>query len=204
MKNSSRRSNKAINRKEFLQTIVGTAVVGKALPDHLFAQGAESQGQEAGARKNPNRMVVDRLERAERYFSRHPLFEKAFTFLRQPSLAELATGKHEVDGTRIYCLISKGPGRKRTEAKLEAHRKYIDIQYVIHGPDEMGWKPTAACQSLDQDYDADKDIMFFKDQPQKWTKVPTGSFAIFFPRDSHAPLVSSGEIHKVVMKVAVE
>ncbi|TKJ33718.1 MAG: YhcH/YjgK/YiaL family protein [Planctomycetes bacterium B3_Pla] len=149
-------------------------------------------------------MIIDTLDRAEDYYDMHPAFEKAFAFLRQNSLNELPTVRHEIDGDRLFCMISKGPGRSRAEAKLEAHRKYVDIQYVIAGTDEMGFKPTADCRLPDTDYDAEKDIGFFKDEPESWTKVPAGSFVIFFPQDAHAPLVSSGEIHKVVLKIAAE
>jgi YhcH/YjgK/YiaL family protein len=149
-------------------------------------------------------IIVDRLDRAERYFDMHPAFEKAFAFLHQDTLGQLAPGRHEIDGEKMFCLISNGPGRKREEARLEAHRKYIDIQYVIAGADEMGWKPAAECEIQDEVYDADKDIEFFKDEPRSWTVVPAGSFAIFFPEDAHAPLVSDAAIHKVVLKIAVE
>ena len=149
-------------------------------------------------------IVMDRLDRAERYYDRHPAFEKAFTFLRQDSLAQWAPGRYEIDGDKMFCLISDGPGRKREQARLEAHRKYIDIQYIIAGADEMGWKPATKCKIPDVEYDAEKDIEFFKDPPRRWTVVPAGSFAIFFPADAHAPLVSDGAIHKVVLKIAVE
>jgi len=36
-----------------------------------------------------------------------------------------------------------------------------------------------------------------------WCPVPAGSFAVFFPEDAHAPMVSDGEVHKVILKVAV-
>jgi YhcH/YjgK/YiaL family protein len=68
----------------------------------------------------------------------------------------------------------------------------------------MGWKPTADCKEIDKKYNADEDIMFFNDTPDSWTPVPAGSFVIFFPQDAHAPLVSEGEIHKAVLKIAVE
>jgi YhcH/YjgK/YiaL family protein len=109
-----------------------------------------------------------------------------------------------VDGDRIYAIISKGPGRNRIQAMLEAHRKYIDIQYVISGIDEMGWKSLADCGLTSREYDKDKDVVFFKDAPVEWVKVRAGSFAVFFPQDAHAPLVGDGEIHKAVVKVAVE
>jgi len=149
-------------------------------------------------------MIVDRLKRAESYFEQHPSFGKAFEFLRRKDLSGLSPGRHEVDGDRIYAIISKGPGRNRIQAMLEAHRKYIDIQYVISGIDEMGWKSLADCGLTSREYDKDKDVVFFKDAPVEWVKVRAGSFAVFFPQDAHAPLVGDGEIHKAVVKVAVE
>jgi biofilm protein TabA len=149
-------------------------------------------------------MIIDRLESAEQYFDMHPVFKKAFAFLRQESLSDLPLGRHEIDGDRLFCLISKAPGKKREEARLEAHRKYIDLQYVISGVDEMGWKPLSACKIHDLGYDADKDIEFFKDKPQAWIKISAGSFALFFPEDAHAPLIGEGIIHKAVLKIAVE
>jgi YhcH/YjgK/YiaL family protein len=149
-------------------------------------------------------VITDSLERAEDCYHLHTVFERAFAFLRQDALAELPSGRHEIDGDRLFCVISKGPGRSRAEAKLEAHRKYIDIQYVMAGTDEMGTKPTADCQLPDTGYDAENDIEFFRDEPGSWTKVRAGSFIVFFPEDAHAPLVSTGEIHKAVLKVAIE
>jgi YhcH/YjgK/YiaL family protein len=149
-------------------------------------------------------MIIDRLENADRYCDMHPGFAKAFAFLRRSDLTELPAERHEIDGDRLFCMISKGPGRPRAEAKLEAHRKYIDIQYVIAGNEEMGWKPTADCRVVDVPYDAENDIGFFKDEPDSWNKVPPGSFVIFFPQDAHAPLVGNGQIHKAVLKIAVE
>jgi len=153
---------------------------------------------------NRDHIITDSLERAEDYYHMHPAFERAFAFLRQDALAERTGGRHEIDGDRLFCMISKCPGRSRAEAKLEAHRRYIDIQYVIAGTDDMGSAPTAECKLVDTAYDAEKDIEFFRDQPQDWTKVPAGSFIIFFPERAHAPLVSDGEIHKAVLKIAVE
>ncbi|MBN2030984.1 YhcH/YjgK/YiaL family protein [bacterium] len=149
-------------------------------------------------------MIMDQLENGESYFEMHPLFEKAFAFLNRSDIAELPAGRYEIDGDRLFGIFSQGTGKSRAEARLEAHRKYIDIQYIIEGVDEMGWKPTADCTVQDVDYSDADDIEFFKDEPQTWTRVPAGSFAIFFPEDAHAPMVGDGEIHKVVLKVAVE
>ena len=148
-----------------------------------------------------SQMIVATLDQAQTYETEHPAFVKAFNFLRQDSLAELAPGRYEINGDSVFCIISNDSGKTRQEARLEAHRKYIDIQYVISGHEEMGWRPITECSDINTPYDAEKDIMFFNDAAKTWTTVPPGSFAIFTPDDAHAPMVGDGVIHKVVCKV---
>jgi YhcH/YjgK/YiaL family protein len=148
-------------------------------------------------------MILDILENAKLYIPLHNGFLKAFEFLKRPSLTSLQPGRHEIDGERVFALISKGPGRMKPDGKLETHRKFIDIQYIIAGADEMGWKPGSACTTPAGPYDPEKDIQFFNNEPDAWVLVHAGAFAIFFPEDAHLPLISRGAIHKVVVKVAV-
>ena len=148
-------------------------------------------------------MILATLAEADRYGALHPLFPRAFAFLRSTDLQVLAPGKHAVDGERIFAIVEACAGRSRAEAKLECHRRYIDIQLVLEGVDEMGWKPVAECVAPATDYDAARDIRFFNDAPASWVATPPGSFCLFFPDDAHAPLVSTGSIRKVVMKIAV-
>jgi len=88
-------------------------------------------------------------------------------------------------------------------AKLEAHRKYIDIQLVLEGDETMGWKPLADCLNPVSEHSMEKDIRFFHDAPASWIAVPPDHFCIFFPEDAHAPLVGKGQVRKVIFKVAV-
>jgi len=163
-----------------------------------------SKNQDTSTPGSRDQILVDNLENSEQYYKINPYFKDAFEFLKQSTLADIPAGRHEINGDRLFCIITKGPGKSRAEAKLEAHRKYIDIQYIISGIDEMGWRPTATCDSIDTAYDLNNDIEFFKDEPQTWTKVSPGSFAIFFPEDAHAPMVGDDEIHKVVVKVMLQ
>lgn len=158
----------------------------------------------ADSQKKRDHIIVDKLDQADKYIGMHPEFKKVFTFLREKNLSDLSLGRHEIDGNHLFYIVQRELGRKRTESKLEAHRKYIDIQYVIAGSDEMGWKSTSDCKMVDAYYDENNDIMFFNDEPKSWNHVPAGSFTIFFPQDAHAPMISDGEIHKIVFKVAVE
>ncbi len=151
-------------------------------------------------------MILDRLENLDRYFPLHAGFRQACDYLRQTDYTKLTAGKHEVDGAKLFLMLNKGSGKGREGVKLEAHRRYIDIQYTIAGPDEIGWRPLAACTQIDRPYDAHTDFGLFADRPQAWVAVPPGSFAIFFPEDAHAPMGAGAdcELLKAVVKVAVD
>jgi biofilm protein TabA len=149
-------------------------------------------------------MILDGLTNEEQLRKLHPGFGAAFQFLQGTNLNQLPEGRQEIDGPRLYALVVRGQGRGQKGAKLEVHRRYIDIQYSLTGHDVIGWKQLSACRNPVEDYNEIKDIQFFLDPSDSWVTVPQGSFGIFYPEDAHAPMASEGPIHKVVVKVAVD
>ena len=148
-------------------------------------------------------MILSTLANADCYAALHPLFPRAFEFMRNTDLLSLAPGRYPIIDKQLFVIVENVPGRTRADAKLECHRKYIDIQLVLEGTDEMGWKALADCYNPVIDYSAEKDIQFFHDAPATWIITPPGAFCIFFPDDAHAPLVSDGNIRKAIFKIAV-
>ncbi|TXT27144.1 MAG: hypothetical protein FD134_219 [Gallionellaceae bacterium] len=149
-------------------------------------------------------MILSTLSLSSRYAALHPLFPRAFDYIRNTDLLALAPGRYPIVGEQLFVIVENAAGRTRAEAKLECHRKYIDIQLILDGAEEMGWKPLAGCTQPVSDYSAEKDIRFFHDAPASWVAVPPGHFCIFFPEDAHAPLVANGNIRKAIFKVAAE
>ena len=147
-------------------------------------------------------MIIDHLQNANRYVSLNPRFPAAFRYLENLTPRELIVERVEIEGDKLYAMMSFKPGKKKEEAKLEAHRKYIDIQYIVSGTESMAWKPQRSCMSIRSPYDETKDVILYDDEPSTWCSVHPGSVAIFFPEDAHAPMVSEGKIHKIVLKVA--
>ncbi|MCG6537007.1 MAG: YhcH/YjgK/YiaL family protein, partial [Syntrophales bacterium LBB04] len=126
-------------------------------------------------------MILDVLENAHRYLDLNKGFAKAIEFLLRPDLKELPVGRYEIDGDCVYATVSKDFGRKKEDALLEAHEKYIDIQLVLAGTDDMGWKPKSSCKHPSGEYDQKTDMQFFADNPDAWLSTESGSFAILFP-----------------------
>ncbi len=146
-------------------------------------------------------MILDSLAHAERYYSLHPAFRKAFEYLRK---GNFTPGRHELEKTHLLAIGDDTNGKGHEKARLEAHKRYIDIQYALDGNDEIGWRPTHNCHGIAEAYNEEKDIVFYTEKPWVWLPVPKGYFAIFFPEDAHAPLAGNGPIQKIVMKVATK
>ena len=149
-------------------------------------------------------MILSALSQTSRYAALHPLFQQAFDYMRDTDLNALAPGRYPIVGDELFAIVEQAPGKTKEMAKLEAHRKYIDIQLVLDGDERMGWKPLADCLNPVSEHSEEKDIRFFHDAPASWIAVPPDHFCIFFPEDAHAPLVGEGQIRKVIFKVAVQ
>ncbi|MBN2684195.1 MAG: YhcH/YjgK/YiaL family protein [Pontiellaceae bacterium] len=147
-------------------------------------------------------MILDTLKNAAHYAGFRDGCSEAFGFLDQPGIETLTDGKYEINGERVYAIVSRTQGRAISDGQLEGHRKYVDIQYVISGEESMGWRAADGLKSAVA-YDEERDLEFFEGEPESIVRVPPGSFAVFLPTDAHLPLIGNGPIHKVVVKVAL-
>jgi biofilm protein TabA len=166
-------------------------------------------------------MIFSSLTQSGRYAALHPLFQRAFDYIRDTDLYVMAPGRYHILGDDLIAIVEHVPAKTKEMAKLEAHRRYIDIQLVLEGDETMGWKPLADCLNPVSEHSMEKDIRFFHDAPASYVPVPPDHFCIFFPEDAHAPLIggsssqtadaaqkstpakNGGLIRKVIFKVAV-
>lgn len=146
-------------------------------------------------------MIIDSLSNAEKYAHLHPLFAKAFEFINNQNLKEMAAGKYPIDGDNLHAAVSEKPGTGKAEAKFEAHDHCIDIQVCISGLETMGWKTRQDCVDIKTPYNSEKDVTFFNDKPDTYFELHEMQFSIFYPEDVHAPMIGDGEIKKMVVKV---
>jgi len=149
-------------------------------------------------------MILDCLPQWRRYATTLPGLAKAFEYL-QTLDAGCPNGRYELDGDRMYCLVQRYRTKPREQAAFEAHRKYVDVQFMLAGRETILWAPLAALTKVTQPYDSSRDIGFFAPVTGA-TLVQLGvqQFAILFPEDGHAPGVEADgamEVVKAVVKV---
>lgn len=149
-------------------------------------------------------MILDAIEFSDRWHSIHPGFAAAFGFLREAWATPPSPGKYVLEPDRLWIIVERGQGRSRGDSPLEFHRRFIDIQCVLAGDEEMGWAPLTDESAREVAFDRDHDIGFLTSPARTWFHVYPGQFTIFFPQDAHAPLAGTGPVLKAIAKVAVD
>ena len=149
-------------------------------------------------------MILDSLKNKAQYSALHPRFQAVFDFIDNNDVASLPCGRHDIDGDNIYVMVQELDLREVSAARLELHRKYIDIQLLLSGPNEVfGWSEKKDCLTAETEFDEQKDIQLFTDIPQCFYSVGEGQFSILFPEDGHAPMLGEGHVKKCIFKVAL-
>jgi YhcH/YjgK/YiaL family protein len=150
-------------------------------------------------------MILDDLNNIQKYVAIHPRFEKAFAYLKATDFENAKPGKYAIEGEHIYAMVvnEEGIAMLDSTSEFECHNTYIDIQYVFGGVETVGYKSRLTCVEPRGEYDAKKDVLFYEDAPDFFFKLYPGQFGIYFPEDVHAPMIGTGKIRKVVMKIRV-
>lgn len=150
-------------------------------------------------------MILDTLDNSARYFALGERIVVALKYLRENDCTKLPVGKIPIQGEQIYALVQDNTTKTRDQGVWEAHRKYIDVQFVAAGVEEMGYANIRSL-TVKKPYDEQVDYALF-DGSGSFVTVPAGSFTIFFPDDGHIPgSAVDGQpaaVRKVVVKVAV-
>ena len=146
-------------------------------------------------------MIIDRIEEQERYYPIHPDMELAFAFLAEAH--DLECGRYELENG-LFATVAEGDTVQLEQGRIEAHRKYIDLQYCISGGERMSW---AHIQELNiEQEDPEHDCYFYTGRSTAMSIRP-GMFYIMFPSDGHRPGCHQEfpkHYRKVVVKIPVE
>lgn len=147
-------------------------------------------------------MIFDTLDRASLYTGLGECMDAAFEYLRTADLNALETGRVDLSDD-LYVMVQRFTTRAPETGVWEAHRKYIDIHYLVSGKERIGFANLGYMQ--DGKEDPEKDMYYPTGSGHDLVLHP-GCFAVFYPQDAHAPGLAADQsepIYKVVMKVRV-
>ena len=116
---------------------------------------------------------------------------------------QLEAGRYEFDGG--YFMIQKGVTKPLSEGTYEAHRRYIDVQILLEGAEEIAWeelKNLTVCLPYDETGDKER----YTGEHKHHMLITEGMFWAAFPQDGHQALGHLEEPYnykKIVLKLPV-
>ena len=147
-------------------------------------------------------MVYDKIDNIETYKGLSEDIYEGLKFLKKAT-PDLPCGVHEIN-PRVKAIVSEYETKAVNENGYEAHRKFIDIQYLLKGSEKN------CCLSLEKlketkPYKEEIDAAFYEaDLPAQELMLGDGFFAIFWPQDGHIPGLCFNVkmlVKKVVVKI---
>lgn len=148
-------------------------------------------------------MVLDKIENFKHYEMLSEKIALAFAYINETDFSQIALGKYEIDKDEVFALVQEYDTKDKSEGKLEGHRRYIDVQYIVSGIELMGVTSLANQKLISRN---DEDDYAFFEGDSSFVKVDAGMFAIFFPDDLHMPCIKFkqvSKVRKVVIKVRI-
>ena len=147
-------------------------------------------------------MIVDRLENAGMYAGLDAGIGNALAWLQETDIAGLENGRHDIVGDDVYALVQAYTTKPAGEGVWEAHRSYIDVQYVFSGVERIGYAELSKL-TVTQAYDDETDCLLAAGTGDLLL-MQAGTFMILAPQDAHMPGMADAEpmqVQKVVIKV---
>lgn len=151
-------------------------------------------------------MIIDKIENLNNYEAVLPAIKQIICFLEDYKACPKAEGKYEIDGENLFASVQKYTTCKST-SNPEAHKKYIDVQCVLDGVEQMDMAALSTLTEVEERFSKGQDVAFYDGIHTTKTVLSAGDFAILFPQDAHCPGLMYNdipcEVEKIVFKVKI-
>ena len=128
-------------------------------------------------------MIYDHIDRIGLYRFGQAA-QQSFEFLKTLT-PDTPDATYEIIGRDVYVMVQSYETEAEPSPILEAHRKYIDIQYCIANTEYIAVAPLDE-STVKTPYDAEKDVAFYHAQKMMTLSAMTpGRFVLLFPSDEH-------------------
>jgi len=149
-------------------------------------------------------MIFDRIENRNSYHLQSDIY-MALNYLAKLNYDCIPSARVSIDGSRIFAdpvsLISK----PLEECKFEAHRRFIDLHYILSGTEGISTANVMNLTSINS-FDETADIGFFHGKEDGTYFLTPGCFMVCWPQDAHRVAMmrdSPAKIKKIVVKIKI-
>ena len=150
-------------------------------------------------------MIFGNIKDAVRYKNIVKNASKAFEFVSDALENGMENGRYDIDGSKIYAIVSEYDTKSREECRLESHKRYIDLQFVLDGEEIIGVTHRDGL-TVSEKYSCERDVEFYEPAKTSDVLLKKGDFVLLFPEDAHAPAISLNtpcKVKKIVVKIEI-
>ena len=148
-------------------------------------------------------MIFDTLDNVNNYEGLGRVYT-ALKFLSETDFSKIDLGRYELDGDNIFYMV-QSYNTDPDKTISEAHKKYIDIQYMVEGEEIIGVADISSEKELTEAKE-ENDVWFYNCKTEPLT-LSAGKYMVLYPNDLHCPGVATKgtalTCRKVVVKVKV-
>jgi len=153
-------------------------------------------------------MILDKLENAALYYEVCPGLDRILKVAAEITPETFPKERLILEEDALFLNFFEYETHPLAAAKLEAHKKFIDVMYIVSGTESIYVNNTKEIPSILSEYDEGRDVLLGEISPNV-TKLllKKGWFCVLFPQDAHAPgcCADSEEfVKKIVGKIRIK
>ena len=148
-------------------------------------------------------MIVTTINKLTDY-KEIPYAAEVAKFIEEFKKGEMNTGRYDICGDDAFAAVSRYDTEPEAERRFENHRKYMDIQVVLDGKEELHWAPVETLSQTEEEYSKGGDIAFYEGESKGYVLLGGDECAVLFENDAHKPNVlhkTSQNVLKIVFKI---
>lgn len=150
-------------------------------------------------------MIFDKLTNLKNYKGMSKDLDASIEWLMQNDYTQIPEGVTTINEN---VLIKKGTfdARRYANPICEIHHNHFDIHLYGAQPEKIVYNPHTQLENatIISEYNKENDVVFFN-EPNKDVEIELtpGTFALFFPNETHCPGINDGveKVTKYIVKI---
>ena len=148
-------------------------------------------------------MITDSLKNSEMYYAMNSYFPDIFAKIKSLTKADIGKKLVLEEGV-AWVSVSSSENAPPGDRKFEAHKKFLDIHFVLKGEETFVYANTENL-TPETEYNEEQDYLLLNGEGTK-IALRAGDFCIVYPQDAHIPTLeklSEGNLVRGVAKIKI-
>lgn len=150
-------------------------------------------------------MIYGTIANRNRYRFLEDNIQKCFEYIKENHLEDFENGSYSIEDDIIFFnVVEYMTKTNKSEGFWEAHRRYIDLHYILRGSEKINLNFISKLKQ--GDFAEEDDFLPLEGEAAASVILTSGDFLICYPEDAHMTALSttqSAPIKKAIFKIRI-